>query len=1312
MSMPISVSSFSTSGASTATAPAGDSGDLGLRLPLHGLRLIEASAGTGKTFALVTVLLRLVLERGAPLSEVVAVTFTRAAAQELRARLRQRLQAARKVLAGSPEDADDAEARAARTVLTQAGRDADRATLHQRLEAALLQLDEALVSTIHGFCQRVLREFGFRVGVLADAQLVDAAPEAWAEVAAQLWRRAARGEGDAQALHALLRAVWKTPAALAKDLPALCDPARALLPTPEDSDPDAPEAADHAAALHALQRDAQRVFAEVMARRGERTQDQLIAAVWQAARREEVAAALAERWPRLLIDEFQDTDPRQWDIFRAMYDAAPPARRLLCLIGDPKQAIYRFRGGDLETYLHARQRVRDAQARDGDAGDAERRLDEAGEYALDANYRSRPDLLRALDVVFAMGDARQADATQHAADAATDDASSAEGIADPFRDARIAYHPLHAKGSARDTDLRVNGAAEPALTLHWLDAPEPDRTQHHSSNAHKGFREKDDELALMCGAAVAQIARLLADGTLQSGEGDPRPLRPGDIAVLTRSNDEAMRMHRALADAGLPSALLSKDGVFQSEVAEMLRSVLRALAAPEDIGLFRAALATPLLGFDAPALLALEHDPARFDAQWTHFERAAALWRSRGPLPALLPFATAAAERWLQEQGGARRMTDLLHLLELLQAEAPQQHGPLELLRWLETQIDAPGDAAETRQLRLEADADLIQIGTIHRAKGLEYPVVVLPFAAWTSGSPPKSLRRFDLHVDPHVERHADPAAAAATRAGDEADAAESTSGARGDRVPTQTVPARVWTQKEVLVPRDLKTLQDASDQEDAQEAQRLLYVALTRARNALHIVWSRNRSTEDTALHWLLHRGARMGRKADTLDAAGMRARLDQLQRDAGGAIAVRDVNAERLPVDIAETAARAARRLLAQATPAPARETAHRFRIDPRLHSFSSLHARLAEGEPPQPGEGADHDAERGAADEAAVLAHAPLPPADNDSLGGSGFGNAVHEVLEAADFAAWAPESSSPSPDARAASRGKGDARRQGDLFASPPDGGAASVSLAPAAPWPASQQPLLERALRRAGVSPTPSHLGQTARLVRAALTVPLPGGVRLHALPASRCVRELGFHFRLRPTRMEALFALLAAHGYPRPQRAPAETLAGFMHGWIDLVYRDDAGRHYVLDYKTNRLPAYDPAGLARAVRRSDYDLQYLIYLVALYRWLRLRRGAAFDPRRDLGGAVYVFLRGVEGAGREGASGESRAGESAGGSGSGTESGTPGVLSGILSGTPTAAADAAFGIAAGVHFDPVSPALLAALDVLFDGAPSAAGEGTP
>jgi exodeoxyribonuclease V beta subunit len=1111
--------------------PAGDSGDLGLALPLRGLRLIEASAGTGKTFTLVTVLLRLLLERGVPIQQLLAVTFTRAATQELRKRLRQRLLAAQKVLDGTQTRDDDSEANAAKAVLAQAGALVDAATLRDRLRAALAQLDEALIATIHGFCQRALREFGFRAGLLADVELVDGAPEAWDEAAAQLWRRAAGDDGD-PAQYALLCEVWSHPAALAKDLPKLCDPARTTLPRAEES--------EAAAALHALRTDAQTRFAALMQLRGERTQDQLIEAVWRASEDPAFAAALAERWPLLLIDEFQDTDPRQWDIFSRIHDAADPEQRLLCLIGDPKQAIYRFRGGDLATYLRARDRVR----RLADMGGP------AGEYALDANYRSRPAVLQALETVF----------TAHA---------------QPFRDPRIEFHPLRAAGGAADADLRLGDANVPALTLHWLPPPAPDKAQHHSSNAYKGFRGKEDELPLLCATAVAAIADLLAHASLR-GE----PLRPSDIAVLTRSNDEALRMHRALAVAGLPAALLSRDGVFDSEAAGMLQTVLRALAEPGNPGLFRAALATPLLGFDAAAIEAFDSDPQRSARTIDDFDRAAALWRSRGPLPALLPFARQAAPRWLGEIGGARRLTDLLHLLELLQAEAPQHHGPAELLRWFAAQADASTRENDSRQLRLEADAGLIQITTMHKAKGLEYAVVVLPFVARSSEPPPSSLRVHDFHLD-------------------------------------AVGPARAWVHKALPASPDIDAKTRADGEDDA-EAQRLLYVALTRAKYAIHAVWSRNGSTEDTALHWLLHDGARMGRKADTLDAAGMRARLDALAaRDRG--IAVRDVEIAALPAVIARAVAEVAHRGAAPAASPPVREARRRFTNDARLHSFSSLHAHNDDVEPM-----------RGAEDESIAIADDEV---DAASLGGTAFGNAVHAVLETADAIAW---------------------RRDADAQATLLDDR-----------WPDSQREPLERALLRQGLAVTPAHLAQTARLVSRALNVRLPGDVRLCMLPASMQVREMAFHFRLRPTRIDAVYALLDAHGYPRARKPAQATLDGLMHGFIDLVYRDAAGHHYVLDYKTNRLPGYDPDSLRRAIRHQDYDLQYLIYLVALRRWLKLRRGTDYDDARDLGGAVYLFLRGIDLREDEGIDAETSR--------------------------------------SGVHVDSVSPALLSALDALFDGA---------
>lgn len=1108
--------------------------DIGLRLPLHGARLIEASAGTGKTFTLATLVLRLLLERGASMSQMLVVTFTRAATQELRHRLRARLRLARRLL-DVPETSPQGEAAITAALLHAAIERDGEVLVRQRIEAALLQLDEATVSTIHGFCHRALREFGFRAGLLAELAVIDDAADVWREVAAGLWRAAAN-TADAQSdeLHALLAALWQTPEALAEDLPALCDPLRIAYPQREES--------DAARALHALRDAAMLRFETTMSRRGESSQDQLIERIWRASETPEFAAALAERWPLMLIDEFQDTDPRQWDIFRRMYAAGDPDRRWMCLIGDPKQAIYRFRGGDLATYLRARAHVIE-QAAVEDADDSAQSI-----AKLDANYRSTPSVLAAIETVFAANPL-------------------------PFIDATIDFYPLRAAGPARDGDLGIDGRASPGMTVHWLPALPNDPGASSRSAAARGIRTKDQEFALMREAAVRAIANLLANGRLRDADGE-RPLRPADISILTDTNDQAAAMQRALVRIGIAAATASGASVFAGETAEDLHALLASLAEPAETGRFRAALATRLLGWRADRIAALDDDAIRSEDMLARFAAAADLWRARGPLPALLPFIADAAPRWLTETAGARRVTDALHLLELLQAESASHAGPAEQLMWFAQQcMRATNDDA--RQLRLESDTGMVQIVTIHKSKGLEYPVVVLPFAAWRSERAARGLSRDDF-VD-----------------------------ARGR-------PSRAWRCKGILEPVDADAIDAQVEREAQAEAQRKLYVAMTRARHALHVVWSRNDAVENTALHWLLHAGEKTGRKGDTLDHAGMRARIDALASSSGGSIVVEAYDPEAM--------LRSGAASFAIDTPVmpPARVATSRFPTDLRLHSFSSLHARGGEG-----------DAWRGADDEAIAL---PEVEADAISLGGTAFGNAVHAVLETADFAAWRRDADAQTPllDDR----------------------------------WPERQREPIERALLRQGLAATPAHLAQTARLVHRALNAKLPGDMRLCDLPQTQQVREMAFHFRLRPTRIDAVHALLQAHGYPRARRPAQATLDGLMQGYIDLVYRDAAGRHYVLDYKTNRLPAYDPESLRRAIRAQDYDLQYLIYLVALRRWLKLRRGARYDDAHDLGGAVYLFLRGIDLA--------------------------------------TAPVDADVS-RAGVHVDRVSPSLLSALDDLFDGA---------
>ncbi|HEU0096096.1 MAG TPA: UvrD-helicase domain-containing protein, partial [Rhizomicrobium sp.] len=486
--------------------------DLALRLPLSGVQLIEASAGTGKTFTLTAWVLRLLLEGGVPLPKLLVVTFTRAATAELRDRVRRRLRIAEYLLNGGTAS-DDEDRQTAALIEHARLRGIDDVTLDLRLQAALLQLDEAAISTIHGFCQRALREFGFLAGALNDDEIIDNAGELWDDVAADLWRTASTG--DAQGFQHLCR-LWSAPDALARSLPRLCDPARRLLPEAGES--------DLAAWLHELRNDAGARFEQALAERSQRTHDQLIEQVWQASAQPAFAAALRQRWPMMLVDEFQDTDPRQWEIFRRIFEAEGEAEAGLFLIGDPKQAIYRFRGGDLPTYLQAREFARA----------------HGSEASLDINYRSRPAVLAAIETLF-----------------------TANNL--PFIDPGIEFHHVHASARADDAALKVNGEIPPGLVVHWL-PPDP---------TGKSRRAKEDDTDSAVAMTVAEIVRLLNHGTLTDDRGERR-LRPSDIAVLVRQNKQVAWMRDALAAAGISAATQSNDSVFASETAGEVRALLLA----------------------------------------------------------------------------------------------------------------------------------------------------------------------------------------------------------------------------------------------------------------------------------------------------------------------------------------------------------------------------------------------------------------------------------------------------------------------------------------------------------------------------------------------------------------------------------------------------------------------------------------------------------------------------------------------------------------------------------------------------------------
>ena len=1161
-----------------------------LALPLEGVRLIEASAGTGKTFTLATLFTRLVVERGWRIGQILAVTFTDAATQELRKRIRERLALAAQLVERAPSEQDSPEVVLTRVILHRqlALGEETPAALARRLQTAADEIDLASIFTIHGFCTRVLREHALESGHTFDPPtLLPSERALHEELAADLWRVHANDPATVDALTWL----WSAPEALAGDLATLIKPLPLLPARPTHSfDDPAPQLRLAAAALaeaietHAEDAQAQiavafdrkifdgrrakrpsfdKAFGELFAGRsaqhwprgdkshlGKLLPVQLLAFCkdgmdgqcpvsplfdalqrwWHAADareqwlrqqataflhdlRDEARARLAElkrigrvqtyddlidgvadalegphravlvqqlraQYAIALVDEFQDTDDRQWSIFQRVFGDSEETRAAgltpaLFLIGDPKQAIYGFRGGDIHTYLNAKHQADPAPP-------------------LDRNFRSRPAVLHAIQALYA-----------NAGDTA-------------FLETDIRFEPVHPGSTRLDTDFLRDGVPAPGLTLRLLDNPEG------------GALKADASRQQASDACVAAIHQLLSEARQGRALLRGQPLQPGDIAVLVRSHKEATRIQQALSAVGIPAVAAGKQSLYATPEAQDLRVLLLALLQPADEGRLRAALSTVLLGEDAAAIDALEREG---DAQRS-FQVRLLLWRERwqrgGPFAVIADLCAEHAERLLGLIDGERRLTNYLQLGELLQHAAAQTLGMHGLLDWLQVQMAHADQNDEAQLLRLESDARRVQIITLHKSKGLEYPLVFLPFVG-IGGSAPNTDTQCTVHANGRRELHWKL----------DKDEAWSAASAR-------------------------------SAQEQEAEDARLLYVGLTRAEHALWIAAGDLAGTAKTRLAPML----------SDLDA--LRAHPD---------IAVIQAPLEPRPAQLATER---------DGDLPPVRALTRRIPHDWWVYSFT----QLAHADAGHDTDAAATEVPAPAADEPSgedlTLDTAQAVPLRDDEVDprfmGSRFGNVLHDALENTDFARWAHwQAGQPAPDDEA-----------DVLRTSLGEEGYADEDLDD-------------------GVAVLTALVGQT-------LTVALPEGGALHDLPATDRRAEIEFHFAMQPTAVPLLLDLLHAHGLVRERRGfgMRRKLEGLMTGKIDLTYvRGD--RWYVLDYKSNRLPGYDPVRLQGAMQHSEYALQALIYTVALHRWLRFRLGARYEYARDMGGIRYLFCRGLDAA---------------------------------------------------------------------------------
>lgn len=1149
--------------------------DLALDIPLQGVQLIEASAGTGKTFTVATLYARLVIEAGFEVTRLLAVTYTVAATKELREQLRQRLVLARDRLdvrlgvaaddAGGDPAAPAMDALLARVLAREAP-----AALRGRILRAVQAMDLAPIHTIHGFCQRALHEHALQAGQPLDArELVMNEAALLHEVALEFWRRHSQ---DADEARALLE-VWASPAALARGLRDLMAFDRL---EPEPGPPDA-------AAAAALEQ-ARQSLAAVFLRDGDAARELLR----QAAVNRQVHAtvsrddAVDKAWAALRAwapapggrDPATDTlarygsDALAAKALKGKTAPASPVFEAIAAWTNAKQAVDAELGRAKLVLVHAARheaiaRLAQLKAERGLIGfdDMIRELHAAvmapqgGAFvaALQAQYAV------ALVDEFQDTDARQWEIFRRLfavpADEARDEARALFLIGDPkqaiygFRGGDVAtYLVAQGQASARHS-LERNFRSRPralAAVAALFDFAGPDAFRTAGIGfeavspgpacrdeffqvagdampgllvqalASDGETSMDEARAEATDACVAAIHQLLVRGRaglaqVAGRDGVLRGVRPADISVLVPRHEDGLGVQRALSRLGIPSVAVGRVSIFQSEEARHLCWLLEALIAPADDARLRAALATPLFGLGGAEIAAFDVDLAAHRGWQDRLQHWAQRARRHGPMAALGEICAAQAPRLLTWPDGERRLSNYLQLAEELQAADAVALGLVGLLAELERRIEDADSGNDEELLRLDSDAERVRIMTVHVSKGLTLDLVFVPFTATT----------------------------------------------RADQAPPRAL--RLAAYRDPALQRVARLYPEATDAacaleraEREAEHVRLLYVALTRARLATWVSWGPVKGAGASALGLLLDR------------------------RDVQALVEAADGAIKLLPAIAPDAVTRLARLAPADTAARPAPPAPSRvLDRDWWVYSFSQL-AREASGIEVR---GADDEVE------------APLL---RSRFSGSRFGNVLHEALENVDFAAWR--------DFR------------GEL---PPTG-----QLEP-----------LQVALRRAGFGGEADQVDGVrllCALVGETLNAPMPEGTRLALLPAHERLAEMEFHLALAPVQVEAMLDLLHAHGLVAARRGfgARRRLEGLLTGRIDLIYAQ-AGRFYVLDYKSNQLPDYDAAAVSRAIAEGEYDLQYLIYTLALHRWLRFRLREAYDPELHLGGVRYLFCRGLD-----------------------------------------------------------------------------------
>jgi exodeoxyribonuclease V beta subunit len=1145
----------------------------------RGVNLVEASAGTGKTYAIAMLVLRCITELEVPIDKVLVVTFTKAATEELRSRIRQRLVEARDSLEGTGSSTDA-------TMQVWAGAITDRVKVKKRLQLALFDIDRAGIFTIHSFCQRMLTEQALESGQLFDVELLADIDHIRSQVVEDYWRRrlytlgprpcgvvtgsfatpaelfrsVARVGWDYDRLEPVTSSVedvidqfetgyhkladwWQSSAAdlysffertrsegkFKKPLSDILEnwwqkladyftgsgsglPANLEFLTADGlketlnatkvkkkvqdeflADWPLPGSLveDFILAIETLVLAVRRdlvitVRQEVDSRlydQGHMSFDDLIIRLDRALAHEVDGVALQrilrQRFDVALIDEFQDTDSAQWRIFSSLF---ANESHYLYLIGDPKQAIYRFRGADIYSYFKARET-------------ADHKL------TLQNNYRSHPDLVHEVNRIF-MGRTKPF----------------------AFDENLLPFLPVEPAKTPADGSLFLGG--QPLGVMEYCQlAPFPKDKEGRwtSGRAATVFRDY----------VIAETCRLLDSGNpavrrqIQDGIEVERVLQARDIAVLVRSNTQADEYLQAFAQVNIPAVVSSKKGVFETAEAKELYILLQALVAPGNSYTLKTAMTISWFALTGGQLQSVWEDEQAFDDWFNRFLLYNQLWQDRGFLSMMTRLMI--DERVYVTLAGAamaeRRIANIHHLLEIVQeAEMTDKLGPDQTLLWLRSML-AGEPGVEDRELRLESDEQAVRIVTMHSAKGLQYPVVFCPYLWYRSGR----LRSETNLISCHDE---------------------------DKRLAVDLGSARFDERRQLAI------------EEELAEDLRLLYVALTRAELRCYTMWVDVKNSGSVAdsfssgLGYLLFPEGVVGGEEQCASFQNMTA-------NPGVRHLLLEPDSAYLP-EYSPTAQ-------VTGTLAAALPTARSLHTDYQMSSYSAM-AALSEHE--------DHGSDvaiEPVEDEEPVtrqILHQGLPA-------GANFGNLVHDSLELISFASLGR---------------KEDNSRE------------------------------IDRLCHRYGIDLKAETVQDLlASIVTAPLFLQQNGepGFSLSELRETRCMKEMPFYFHMDRLETRKINEILMDE--PTVVQLSHKMMQGYLTGFVDLVCEHE-GRFYILDYKTNflgdKLSDYCGDNLVQAMASHNYGLQYWIYTLVLHRHLQNVMGD-YDYETHFGGVMYLFVRGME-----------------------------------------------------------------------------------